>query len=109
MKHLVTIVVTLIISSFAVSGEYSYKGHAPQHKEVCAPYLIEYGEKLKMGTPEGLVFCYLDARRVGEASSTVMDLGFFLGGEVKITVYMDNRTFSTWTFTDGKLTSITEM
>jgi hypothetical protein len=38
-----------------------------------------------------------------------MDLGFFLGGEVKITVYMDNRTFSTWTFTDGKLTSITEM
>jgi len=109
MKYVMSVILVLSFSSFALAGGYNSKGHSPKLQEQCAAVFEYYGTAIKLGMPDNILPCYVDNRRVKLTSSTTMNMGFFLGGETEIRIYMDTRTFSHWTFTDGKLTTIVMM
>lgn len=89
------------ISAFANSLN-TYNDSDPSVNEICEQLWEIAGTKeLKLGLDEDFIRCYVNWKLVALESTTNTSVG-------KISIWVNHRNYSTYTFVNGKLTSWTE-
>ena len=100
MKNLMIIVLASLMSISAFANSFNYSEESIN--VVCYEAWEVLGTKeLKTGLPELLFRCYIDWKVVTLESTTNSSLG-------KISVWVNHKNYSTYTFVNGSLTSWTE-